>query len=397
MACQSAWLMGNSQVVIENPVINSPFAEPQRHFRFSDEGITNEIVGQRRESAYFIPIAAPRKKGKDQLYFETEWTKDRIEPNKFINQVRSRVKQWRENRHFGVTRATAQLLQYWARPERERRLFFCQIEALETLIYLTEVAKQQGDTWIENAIHTANADANPLLYRIACKMATGSGKTVVMAMLVAWQTLNKLANPQDARFTDAFLIVTPGITIRDRLRVLMPNDAGNYYRALDIVPPDHMPELGKAKIVITNFHAFLMREHTSAGKLTKSLLTGSGNSPSPFTETPDQMVRRVCRELGTKKNILVINDEAHHCYRRRVGGEEVKLVGDERKEAEKREEEARIWISGLEAVKAKIGVKVVYDLSATPFFLRGSGYSEARCFLGLSLTSRSLTPLNPAS
>jgi type III restriction enzyme len=369
-----------SQVVIENPVINSPFAEPQRHFRFSDEGITNEIVEARRESAYFIPIAAPRKKGKDQLYFETEWTKDRIEPNKFINQVRSRVKQWRENKHFGVTRTTAQLLQYWTRPERERRLFFCQIEALETLIYLTEVAKQQGDTWIENAIHAANADANPLLYRIACKMATGSGKTVVMAMLIAWQTLNKLANPQDARFTDAFLIVTPGITIRDRLRVLMCNDADNYYRKLDIVPPDLMPELGKAKIVITNFHAFLMREHTSAGKLTKSLLTGSDDAPSPFTETPDQMVRRVCRELGTKKNILVINDESHHCYRRRVGGEEVKLVGDERKEAEKREEEARIWISGLEAVKAKIGVKVVYDLSATPFFLRGSGYSEGTLF-----------------
>ncbi len=371
---------GNTQVVIENPVINSPFAEPQRHFRFSDEGITNEIVTQRRESAYFIPIAAPRKKGKDQLYFETEWTKDRIEPNKFINQVRSRVKQWRENKHFGVTRTTTQLLQYWTRSDRERRLFFCQIEALETLIYLTEVAKQQGDTWIENAIHTANADANPLLYRIACKMATGSGKTVVMAMLIAWQTLNKLANPQDARFTDSFLIVTPGITIRDRLRVLMSNDADNYYRKLDIVPPDLMPELGKAKIVLTNFHAFLMREHTSAGKLTKSLLTGSGDAPSPFTETPDQMVRRVCRELGTKKNILVINDEAHHCYRRRVGGEEVKLVGDERKEAEKREEEARIWISGLEAVKAKIGVKVVYDLSATPFFLRGSGYSEGTLF-----------------
>src|ERR1039457_6341287 len=371
--------MGNNQVVIENPVINSPFAEPQRHFRFSDEGITSEIVAERRTSSYFIPIAATKKKGK-QLNLTADWLGDRVEPNKFINQVRSRVKQWRENKHFGVTRTTAQLLPYWTRPERERRLFFCQIEALETLIYLTEVAKHQGDTWIENAIHTANADANPLLYRVACKMATGSGKTVVMAMIIAWQSLNKPANSQDARFTDTFLIVTPGITIRDRLRVLMPNDAGNYYRFLDIVPPDLMPELGKAKIVITNFHAFLMREHTSAGKLTKSLLQDKGGAPSPFTETPDQMVRRVCRELGTQKNILVINDESHHCYRRRVGGEEIKLVGDERKEAEKREEEARIWISGLEAVKAKIGVKVVYDLSATPFFLRGSGYSEGTLF-----------------
>ena len=370
-----------SQVVIENPVINSPFEEPRRHFRFSDEGITNEIVASRRVSSYFIPIASPRKKSKQQLQFETEWTQDRIEENKFINQVRARVKQWRDNRHFGVTRTTARLLEYWARPERERHLFFCQIEALETFICLAEVARQQGDTWIENELRAAAADANPLLYRIACKMATGSGKTVVMAMLIAWQTLNKLASPQDGRFTDAFLIVTPGITIRDRLRVLFPNDPGNYYRFLDLVPPDLMPDLGKAKIVLTNFHAFQLREHTSAGKLTKSLLTGSGQGPSPFTETPDQMVRRVCRELGAKKKILVLNDEAHHCYRRRVGGdEEEKLTGDERKAAEKREEEARVWISGLEAVKAKIGVKVVYDLSATPFFLRGSGYPEGTLF-----------------
>ena len=368
-------------VVIENPVINSPFAEPQRHFRFADEGITNEIVATRRVSSYFIPIASPRKKNKQQQYFDTEWTKDRIEENKFINQVRDRVKQWRENRHFGVTRTTARLFEYWTRPERERRLFFCQIEALETFIYLAEVAKQQGDTWIENELRAAAADANPLLYRLACKMATGSGKTVVMAMLIAWQTLNKLASPQDGRFTDAFLIVTPGITIRDRLRVLFPNDPGNYYRFLDLVPPDLMPELGQAKIVLTNFHAFQLREHTSAGKLTKSLLTGRGEGPSPFTETPDQMVRRVGRELGAKKNIVVLNDEAHHCYRRRVGGdEEEKLTGDERKAAEKREAEARVWISGLEAVKAKIGIKTVYDLSATPFFLRGSGYPEGTLF-----------------
>src|ERR1017187_7030325 len=150
---------GTHQVVIQNPVINSPFAEPQRHFRFSDEGITSEIVAERRTSSYFIPIAATKKKGK-QLNLTADWLGDRVEPNKFINQVRSRVKQWRENKHFGVTRTTAQLLQYWTRSDRERRLFFCQIEALETLIYLTEVAKHQGDTWIENAIHTANADAN---------------------------------------------------------------------------------------------------------------------------------------------------------------------------------------------------------------------------------------------
>jgi len=267
---------------------------------------------------------------------------------------------------------------YWNNPEREKKLFFCQIEALETAIYLAEVASKYGDAWIENKLREVNEDANPLLFRIAFKMATGSGKTVVMAMLIAWHALNKLANPQDARYSDTFLIVTPGITIRDRLRVLLPNDPQNYYKQRDILPSDLMGELNKAKILITNFHAFKQREKNGAGKLTKSILTQGGESP--FTETPDQMVRRVCRELGNKKNIIVINDEAHHCYRRCAEEEDVKLKGDERKEAEKREEEARVWISGLEAVKGKIGVKSVYDLSATPFFLRGSGYSEGTLF-----------------
>jgi type III restriction enzyme len=366
------------QVVIENPVINSPFDEPKRHFKFTDEGITNEIVGKRRVSSYFIPIAKPKKKGK-QLVLETEWTKDRVEENKFVNEVRAKVEKWRQGGHVGVTKTSAQLLDYWCNPSRDKKLFFCQIEAAETAIYITEVAGKYGDAWIENDLRRGNEDANPLLFRIAFKMATGSGKTVVMAMLIAWHALNKLANPQDARFSDAFLIVTPGITIRDRLRVLLPNDPQNYYRERDLLPPELMEELQKAKIIITNFHAFIPREHTAAGKLTKQILN-RGAETSAFTETPDQMVRRVCRELGTKKNIVVINDEAHHCYRRRVGGEEEKLRGDERVEAQKRDEEARIWISGLEAVKAKLGVKVVYDLSATPFFLRGSGYSEGTLF-----------------
>jgi len=170
-------------------------------------------------------------------------------------------------------------------------------------------------------------------------MATGSGKTVVMAMLVAWQALNKLADPQDARFSDTFLIVTPGITIRDRLRVLLPSDPRNYYREHDVVPPELRGELGKAKFVITNFHAFRPREKLAAGKLTRSILAqGEAN---PFVETPDQMVRRVCRELGNKKNIIVINDEAHHCYRRKPDAEGERLSGDERREADKRAEEAR--------------------------------------------------------
>ena len=366
------------QVVIENPIINSPFVEPKRHFRFTEQGITDEIVEGRRVSSYFIPIPRAKKKNPKQIAFETEWTADRIEENKLINKIRERVAVWRQGGYVGITKTTAQLLEYWNRPDRGRRLFFCQIEALETVIYITEVASKYGDAWIENDLHRANEDSNPLLFRIALKMATGSGKTVVMAMLITWHTLNKLTNPQDARFSDAFLIVTPGITIRDRLRVLLPSDPQNYYRQHDIVPPDLFEDLGKAKILVTNFHAFKQRVHTAAGKITKSIL--KQGETDPFTETPDQMVRRVCRELGNKKNIIVINDEAHHCYRRKPDGEDEELKGDERKEAEKRDEEARIWISGLEAVKAKIGVKVTYDLSATPFFLRGSGYPEGTLF-----------------
>jgi type III restriction enzyme len=366
------------QVVIDNPVINSPFEEPTRHFRFDDDGITDDIVDARRVSAYFIPIAQPRKKDAKQLKFDTEWTKDRIEENKLVNRIRQRVTMWRQGGYVGVTPVTARLLAYWTDPERERKLFFCQIEALETAIYVTEVARRYGDAWVENALREGNDSSNPGLPRMAFKMATGSGKTVVMAMLIAWHALNKLANTQDARFSDTFLLITPGITIRDRLRVLLPNDPSNYYRERDIVPAYQLEQLGQAKILITNFHAFKAREKVQAAKLTKSILDAAGTSA--FTETPEQMVRRVCRELGNKKNIVVINDEAHHCYRRRPGGDDEKLKGEERREAEKRDEEARIWLSGIEAVKRKLGTKVIYDLSATPFFLRGSGWPEGTLF-----------------
>jgi type III restriction enzyme len=365
------------QVVIENPILNSPYVEPTRHFRFTDEGITNEIIDGRRTSSYFVPIAKARKKGK-QLQIETEWTQDRIEETKLVNDIRPRIDQWRKGGYVGVTPTTARLIAYWTDPGREKKLFFCQNEALETAIYITEVARKYGDAWIENDLRRANDTSNPGLPRTAFKMATGSGKTVVMAMLIAWHALNKRANPQDARFSDTFLIVTPGITIRDRLRVLMPNDPESYYRQRDIVPPQLQDQLGQAKILITNYHAFQLREKVAVGKLTKSIV--APGQPSPFTETPDQMIRRVCRELGTKKNIIVLNDEAHHCYRRKPDGEDEPLTGEDRVEAKQREEEARIWISGIEAVKAKIGVKAIYDLSATPFFLRGSGWPEATLF-----------------
>ncbi len=177
---------------------------------------------RRRAASSFISTPSGRRTGSKKTSSSTD--------------IRRRVRLWREGGYVGVTPTTARLLAYWTDPDREKKLFFCQIEALETAIYITEVAKKYGDAWIENELREANDTSNPGLPRIAFKMATGSGKTVVMAMLIAWQTLNKLANPQDARFSDTFLIVTPGITIRDRLRVLLPNDPQNYYRQRDIVP-----------------------------------------------------------------------------------------------------------------------------------------------------------------
>lgn len=214
--------------VIENPILNSPFREPTRHFKFDAEGITDEILNGRRPSSHFVPIPRAKKKGK-QLQFETEWTKDRIEPNPVVDRIRQRVGAWRQGGYVGVTGTSSRLLAYWTREMRDKPLFFCQIEAVETAIYITEVARKYGDAWIENDLRAANDTSNPGLPRMALKMATGSGKTVVMAMLIAWQALNKLEDRQDARFSDAFVIVTPGITIRDRLRVLLPTDPDNYY------------------------------------------------------------------------------------------------------------------------------------------------------------------------
>lgn len=160
--------------VISDPILNSPFSEPERHFRFNDEGITGQIADGRRESGYFLPIASPRKKG-GQLKFETEWTQDRFLSSPRINRIRERVQQWRLGGYVGCTRTTERLLQYWNNPQRENKLFFCQREAVETAIYLTEVASHFGDAWIENELRKENADFNGGLPRMALKMATGSG------------------------------------------------------------------------------------------------------------------------------------------------------------------------------------------------------------------------------
>ena len=216
---------------------------------------------------------------------------------------------------------------------------------------------------------------------MALKLATGAGKTTVMALLIAWQTINAVRRPGSRRFTRGFLVVTPGVTIRDRLRVLQPNDPDSYYASRELAPGDMLRDLERAKIVITNYHAFLRRETLPLSKGGRALLQGPG--PELRTrETEGQMLQRVMPGLMGLKRVLVLNDEAHHCYREKPAGEddEGPLKGDDRKEADKNREAARVWISGLEAVQRRLGLQRVIDLSATPFFLRGSGYAEGTLF-----------------
>ena len=380
----------------DQPILNSPYAYPVRHWELDDQGQpTQQIVERRRRAEFITPIPKPRKrKGSDtqqQLIFdegkglstqEQQYERTAI----MINAVRQQVDQWRSlpnPNHWHVTPETARLLQHWRQhPFSHMRPFFCQVEAVETAIWLTEVApnaSRVGKSFLEH-LANANHDANPGLLRLALKLATGAGKTTVMAMLIAWQTINAVRRPNSNKFTRGFLIIAPGLTIRDRLRVLQPNDPDSYYASRELMPSDMLGDLERAKIVITNYHAFRLRERLELSRGGRALLQGRGEALNTL-ETEGQMLQRVMPELMGMKNILVINDEAHHCYREKPGpADDGDLKGDDRKEAEKNNEAARVWISGLEVVARKLGVSRVIDLSATPFFLRGSGYAEGTLF-----------------
>lgn len=382
--------------MIENPILNSPFTEPTRHWVLDSRGQpTGECAEGRRPSETWMPVPRAQKGRNKSLQQEItgfDGIIEERESQEIIGAIRAEVGRWRAMGYPNVTPTTRRLLEYWTDPERERKLFFAQIEAAETAIYLAEVGTKLGKAWISKHLEDANAEHNAGLPRVALKMATGAGKTVVMAMLIAWHTLNKVRAPQDARFAKRFLIVAPGITIRDRLRVLMPSDPNNYYRERDLVPADLWPTLGQAQVAITNYHAFMLRtthEGEGIAAKTKALLL-RGKKQDPFVETPAQMANRVLRDLGgsNKGQIIVINDEAHHCYQTRgaalegaAGGDELKgLKGAERKEAEEENKNARLWFDGLRHIRDKAGIKTVYDLSATPFYLTGSGYPEGLLF-----------------
>ena len=386
-----------SNPFFDQPVLNSPYERPNRHWELDETGQpTQEIKKSRRPAEFITPIPKPKKRkgssaGQSTLVFDEAAKKLKTDGQQYdlteiIKGVRQQVDWWRSLPGPGqwqVTPETARLLQHWRHHRFSGiRPFFCQVEAVETAIWLTEVAPRTGRVgrgFLDHLVN-ANNDANPDLSRLALKLATGAGKTTVMAMLIAWQTINAVRRPQSRRFTRGFLVVTPGITIKDRLRVLQPNDPDSYYRSRELVPNDMRPDLEKARIIITNYHAFKPRERLELSKGGRSLLQGRGESLAT-RETDGQMLQRVMPELMGVKNILVLNDEAHHCYREKPGEkQEGTLTRDDRMEAKKNTEAARLWISGLETVGTKLGINRVVDLSATPFFLRGSGYAEGTLF-----------------
>jgi type III restriction enzyme len=310
----------------------------------------------------------------------------RYDPTPIINELRTHVDRWRSLPDPGtwkVTPETARLLQHWRHHRFNHiRPFFCQVEAVETAIWLLEVAPHIGNTgkYFLNHLDSANRNANPDIMRLALKLATGAGKTTVMAMLIAWQTINAVRRPNSKKFSRGFLVVSPGLTIRDRLRVLQPNDPDSYYASRELIPNDMLADLERAKIVITNYHAFKLRERVDISKGGRSLLQGRGEAIDTL-ETEGQMIQRVMPDLMGMKQMMVFNDEAHHCYRQKPGESDTdELKGDDRKEAERNNEAARLWITGLETVNRKLGITRVMDLSATPFFLRGSGYAEGTLF-----------------
>ena len=377
------------------PILNSPYEYPTRHWELDENNQpTDHIVEQRRGASYFTPIAKPKKQvtrqqqalvldeGKGLSTEEQEY-----DPTSNINIVRRHVNGWRQlpEERWGVTPETARLLKHWRHHQfSSLRPFFCQVEAVETVIWLTEVAPGMRagspERGVLERLKAASEQANPDLERLALKLATGAGKTTVMAMLIAWQTVNAVRRPQSRNFTRGFLVVAPGITIRDRLRVLMPNDPGSYYQSRELVPSDMLHDLNQAKIVITNYHAFKQRETLELARGSRALLQGRGPAIES-TETEGQMLQRVMPALMGMRSIMAFNDEAHHCYREKPGeSEEEKLTIDDRQEAKKNQEAARLWISGLETVQRKLGLRRVIDLSATPFFLSGSGYAEGTLF-----------------
>ena len=323
----------------EQPVLNGPYDEPSRHWELDPSGQpTQRVLPLRRRAEFITPIPKPRKRKGQGVQGSLSLRQDdglstatqQYDPTSIINELRGQVDAWRKlpnSTDWLVTPETARLLQHWRHYKFNGvRPFFCQVEAVETVIWLTEVAPKRakiGKGFTEH-LANANAEANPELMRLALKLATGAGKTTVMAMLIAWQTVNAVQRP-GSHFTRGFLVVAPGLTIKERLRVLQPNDPDSYYASRELVPPDMLPDIRRAVIVTENFHKFKQRERMELSKGGRALLQGRGEALETL-ETEGQMIQRVMPELMGMKNILVINNDRGDCALTFSGSSELRRI-----------------------------------------------------------------------
>jgi type III restriction enzyme len=423
---------------VEAPIINSPYDEPKSHWHIEAAKPPEKRPGRRPASYFFrVPERAARgRKPKGQKALFDDASKGQEYLLDLANLIRQRLKDWRERDYAGATKVTRELLDLWHSPDRGQRLFFAQLEAVETVLFLVEGPddlKQGVNVPRDEPGDDAKAEGYKAFVRYALKMATGSGKTTVMGMLAAWSILNKVARPQAAAYSDTVLIVCPNVTIRDRLHELDPNlDELSLYRTRQLVPLHRMPDLRRGEVFITNWHNLERRELgdvngttarvvkrgvpvekqrtvklggrdelteadirqqalTGAFDIVRELrdargaLTGFEVKEVRYYESDAAFLRRV---LGNRKGrssaILVMNDEAHHAYRRgKVDAEDVYAIDEETAEADARE--ATVWIEGLDRINKALGghangIRLCIDLSATPFYIQGSGNEVGKPF-----------------
>jgi type III restriction enzyme len=330
-------------------IICSPYEKPARYLNYIRETRKFEIVEGRRPAGYVVASF-------DSKTFDDPGTFIELP---LVNKIRKRVDKWRDNRYPGITNITRSLLDYWTSKERkDTKLFFCQIEAIETLIWLTEAPENE-----RQGIEIPNDGST--FQRICSKMATGTGKTVVMAMLIAWQVINKATYKQDTRFTKNILIVAPGLTVKSRLQVLRPYSEKNYYQEFDIIPPSNFDKLRQARVKIINWHTL-----SELDEPTHSVIKLGEESDEAYT-------RRVLGDFADAKNLLVINDEAHHAWRTNVKAEGKYQRVDEDVDSA---EEATIWVSGLDKINKTRHITKCHDFSATPFAPSGKKSTEETLF-----------------
>ncbi len=337
------------QATIDHLIINSPYKEPESYWHYDRNSKTFDERHGRRPAGYII--ASPGSTAYDDMGIFIELP--------LVNKIRPRVKAWRQANYPGVSGITKRLLEHWHSDDQRRNpLFFCQLEAMETLIWFVEAPDS------EKVGIDVPGDGGDFL-RLCSKMATGSGKTIVMAMLIAWQVLNKVTYPQDSRFAKNILIIAPGLTVKNRLGVLMPDSLGNYYEEFGVIPTGLAEKLRQGRILIHNWHKLNWETEEKVAK--KRGVDKRG------PKSDEAYVREVLGNMAKARNILVINDEAHHAWRVPA---ESKIKGVKKDEID----EATKWVGGLDRINKARGILKCFDFSATPFAPSGKKSSEEALF-----------------